>query len=45
MKTGHPNYYIPLPSTVGHDVKKVFVRVWKQIAKTLWVSQWSGKGF
>ncbi len=27
MKTGHLNYYIPLLSTIGHDVKKVFARV------------------
>jgi len=35
MKTGRPNYYIPLPSTIGHDVKKVFARVRKQIMKML----------
>src|SRR5229473_6999418 len=29
IKTGHPNYYILLLSTVGHDVKKVFARVQK----------------
>jgi len=38
MKTGHPNYCIPLPSTVGYNVKNVFVQVWKWIAKLLQVS-------
>jgi hypothetical protein len=27
MKTGRPEYYIPLPTTVSHNVKKVFVNV------------------
>ena len=38
MKTRHPNYCIPSPSMVGHDVKNIFVQVWKQIAKLLQVS-------
>jgi len=35
MKTGRPEYYIPLPATVSHDVKKVFVNARKRIAKML----------
>jgi hypothetical protein len=35
MKTGRPEYYIPSPETVSRDVKKVFVRVRKRIAKLL----------
>jgi hypothetical protein len=35
MKTGRPEYYIPSPSTVSRDVKKVFVNVRKHIAKML----------
>lgn len=26
VKMGRPEYYIPLPTTVSHDVKKVFVK-------------------
>lgn len=37
MKTGRPEYYIPSPQTVSRDVKKVFVRVRKRIAKMLQV--------
>ena len=37
MKTGRPGYHIPSPETVSRDVKKVFVRVRKRIAKTLQV--------
>src|SRR6266545_3662556 len=33
MKTGRPDYHIPSPETVSHDVKDVFVRVRKHIAK------------
>jgi hypothetical protein len=35
MKTGWPEYYIPSPSTVSHDVKLVFINVRKHIAKML----------
>lgn len=35
MKTGRPEYYIPLPSTVSCDVKLVFINVRKRIAKML----------
>ncbi len=45
MKTGHPGYCIPLPSTVGHNVKSVFAWVQKQIAKMLQVSNCSGMIF
>lgn len=38
MKTGRPDYYIPSPSTVSRDVKQVFIRVRKRIAKMLQVS-------
>ena len=37
MKTGRPGYHIPSPPTVSCDVKKVFVRVRKRIAKMLQV--------
>ena len=37
MKTGQPNYHIPSPETVSHDVKDVFVRVRKRIATMLQV--------
>jgi hypothetical protein len=37
MKTGRPEYYIPSPSTVSRDVKQVFVRVRKRMAKMLQV--------
>jgi hypothetical protein len=37
MKTGRPDYYIPLPSTVSRDVKKVFAHTRQQIAKLLQV--------
>ncbi|KAG2741624.1 hypothetical protein P692DRAFT_201842237 [Suillus brevipes Sb2] len=33
--TGRPEYYIPSPSTVSRDVKLVFVRTRKRIAKML----------
>jgi hypothetical protein len=35
MKTGRPDYYIPSPTTVSRDVKKVFVNVRKRMAKML----------
>ena len=35
MKTGRPEYYIPSPTTVSRDVKKVFVNVRKRLAKML----------
>ena len=37
MKTGRPEYYIPSPTTVSWDVKKVFVNVHKQMATLLQV--------
>lgn len=37
MKTGRPDYYIPSAETVSRDVKMVFVRVRKRIAKMLQV--------
>jgi hypothetical protein len=38
MKTGRPEYYLPSRSTVSRDVKEVFKRVRKRIAKMLQVS-------
>ncbi|KAG2088933.1 uncharacterized protein F5147DRAFT_587403, partial [Suillus discolor] len=35
MKTGRPEYYIPSPSTVSHDVQLVFARTRQRIAKML----------
>jgi hypothetical protein len=35
MKTGRPDHYIPSPSTVSRDVKTVFARTRKRIAKML----------
>ena len=37
MKTGWPDYYIPSPTTVSRDVKKVFVNVHQRMAKMLQV--------
>jgi len=37
MKTGCPEYLIPSPETVSHDVKDVFMWVRKHIAKMLQV--------
>ena len=37
MKTGRPAYQIPSPATVSRDVKTVFVKVHKRIAKMLQV--------
>ena len=42
MKTGRPSYWLLSPSTVSHDVKKVFARVRQRIAKMLRVSDWVG---
>jgi len=39
MKTGRPHYHIPSPSTVARDVKSVFARTRKRIAKMLQVSR------
>jgi hypothetical protein len=38
MKTGHPEFYIPSPWTVSHDVRLVFVCTRKWIARMLMVS-------
>ena len=38
MKTGQPAYQIPSPDTISHDVKIVFMKVCKCIAKMLQVS-------
>jgi len=38
MKTGRPEYHIPSPETISRDVKKVFLRVRKRMAKMLQVS-------
>jgi hypothetical protein len=35
MKTGRPHYYIPSPTTVSRNVKRVFANVRKRIAKML----------
>ena len=37
MKTGRPGYHITSPETASRDVKTVFVRVRKRIAKMLQV--------
>jgi hypothetical protein len=37
MKTGRPGTYIPSPSTVSRDVKRVFVKSRQRIAKMLQV--------
>lgn len=39
MKTGRPGQYVPSPSTVSRDVKRVFVRCRSRIARMLQVSQ------
>jgi hypothetical protein len=44
MKTGRPAYQLPSPQTVSRDVKKVFVRVRKRIAKMLQVNLSSNFG-
>lgn len=38
MKTGRPDYHLPSPDTVSRDVRNVFVRVRKRIAKMLSVN-------
>lgn len=38
MKTGHPEYYIPSPSTVACNIKHVFVKTCQHIARMLQVS-------
>lgn len=38
MKTGHPEFYIPSPWTVSHDIQLVFVHTHEQIARMLMVS-------
>ncbi|KAF8997611.1 hypothetical protein BDQ17DRAFT_1508548 [Cyathus striatus] len=35
MKTGQPEYYLPSPNTVSHDVREVFARTRHLIAKLL----------
>ncbi|KAJ3487515.1 hypothetical protein NLJ89_g11705 [Agrocybe chaxingu] len=35
MKTGHPEYYVPSPSTVSHDVRLVFARSRQRISAML----------
>lgn len=37
MKTGRPEYYIPSPTTVSRDVKKVFANARQRMAKMLQV--------
>lgn len=39
MKTGRPEYYLPSPTTISHDVRLMFARTQKRIAKMLQVSQ------
>ena len=39
MKMERPGYYIPSARTVSRDVKQVFVKVHKRIAKMLQVRQ------
>ena len=38
MKTGRPEYYIPSAETLSRDVKNVFIRVRRHLAKALQVS-------
>ncbi|KAF5370312.1 hypothetical protein D9758_006880 [Tetrapyrgos nigripes] len=35
MKTGRPHYYIPHPTTIARDVKEVFAKTRKRVAKML----------
>lgn len=35
MKTGRPEYYIPSPTTVSRDVRKVFANARRRLAKML----------
>jgi hypothetical protein len=39
MKIGRPEYYIPSPTTVAHDVHHVFVHSQQQISALLHVSE------
>src|SRR6267154_1895629 len=39
MKTGRPEYYIASPRTISHDIRLVFARTRKRIAKMLGVSK------
>ncbi|KAG2085759.1 uncharacterized protein F5147DRAFT_588833 [Suillus discolor] len=41
MKTGRPEYYIPSPRTISRDVRLVFARMHKRIAKML--GEYKGK--
>ncbi|KAG1831812.1 hypothetical protein EV424DRAFT_1469923 [Suillus variegatus] len=41
MKTGRPEYHIPSPTTVAHDVKLVFARTRQRIARML--QEYDGK--
>ncbi len=38
MKTGCPEYQLPLPATVSWDMKHVFVSMWSQLAAKLKVN-------
>lgn len=38
MKTGRPEYYLPSPSTVSRDVRLIYARTRKHVAKMLRVS-------
>jgi hypothetical protein len=40
MKTGRPEYYLPSPTTVSHDVRLVFARSQQHIASLLCVSKY-----
>lgn len=37
MKTGQPEYYLPHPSTILHDVRLVFVQTRRRVTKMLQV--------
>lgn len=39
MKTGQPEYYLPSPTTISHDVRLIFARTQQHIAKMLRVSE------
>ncbi|TFY58886.1 hypothetical protein EVJ58_g6134 [Rhodofomes roseus] len=41
IKTGRPEYKLPSPTTVGRDVRKVFLRVRDRIAR--WLQEYDGK--
>lgn len=40
MKMGRPDHYIPLPSTVSHDMRLVFAQTRQHVATMLRVSKW-----